>query len=374
MKILILSCTTGEGHNSCAHAVLEELQSRGLEAALADALEIADEASSHVISTSYDAIITKAPKAFGAMYKAAEVLNATGLTSPVYLVNAAHARRLAAFIEDNGFDTLICTHLFPLQALTFLRHKGEMPHGCYGVLTDYTCIPFWNETDVDAYFLPHESVREECIAAGMDADKLFVTGLPVSSRFISGLSKEEAREKLGIPAEKKVYLVMTGGVGCVHAQPLCEELLRLGGEDMAVYVLAGRNQELKDSLDTLFKDETRVTALPFTHEVNLYMKAADVLITKPGGITTTEAAAARIPLVHTNAIPGCETRNADLFSSLGMSCYAESNEEAARCAYELVTTPGRAQKMREAQCLHINPHGARNAVDLVLKLEACRRS
>ncbi len=368
MKVLILSCNTGEGHNSAARAVYEEFCRRGSDCTMVDALGIVGARSSRAVSSTYSSIITHVPRAFGAIYRAGELYNSTGLTSPVYYVNAAHAKKLRAFIAAGGYDCVVSTHLFPMETLTRLKKTGALSVKCYGILTDYTRIPFWNETDMDAYFLPHKSVKIECIQSGMPSERLYVTGLPVSARFCAPMTKREARAVLSVPEGKKIILAMTGGVGCGNAPLLCEELLKEADAETAVYVLTGRNGELKDRLDAAYRADGRVHAVPFTDKVNFYMRAADVLITKPGGITTTEAAASRVPLIHAAAIPGCETKNAALFESLGMSLWAKSESEAARCAALLLGDSERSERMTAAQAANIDPHGAANIVDLVMQL------
>lgn len=116
-------------------------------------------------------ISTKAPELFGMMYHAGAMYSATGVTSPVYLANIRHARQLREFILARGYDAVVCSHLFPMETLTFLRRHEDLPVRCYGVLSDYTCIPFLAETELDGYFLPHTDVRADCVSAGMPGGK-----------------------------------------------------------------------------------------------------------------------------------------------------------------------------------------------------------
>ena len=133
MKVLILSCNTGEGHNSAARAIYEELCARNIRCKRVDALRIAGEKLSRNISTAYSTIVSRAPKAFGAIYKAGELFNATKITSPVYYANAAYAKKMHCYIAKNDFDMIITTHLFPMEALSWLKRKGKLSAApCYG--------------------------------------------------------------------------------------------------------------------------------------------------------------------------------------------------------------------------------------------------
>ena len=201
MKILLLSCSTGEGHNHCALAVKEALDARGHETSFLDMLHMFGDPGPLSFDKILNRISTKAPDVFGMMYHAGAMYSATGVTSPVYMANIRHARQLNAFIRDNSYDAVVCSHLFPMETLTFLRRWERCDVKCCGILSDYTCIPFLAETDLDAYFLPHSEVRELCIQAGMPAEKLIVSGMPVAARFLAPMDKAAARAALGLPAD-----------------------------------------------------------------------------------------------------------------------------------------------------------------------------
>lgn len=367
MKVLILSCNTGEGHNSAALAVYEAMCGIGINCDVVDALRFIGEKPSSIVSSSFNSIVVHAPVVFSLAYKAGDLYSSTKMTSPVYLVNTIYASRLYEYITGHHFDAVVCTHLFPMETLTYVRRKYDLTAKCYAVLTDYTCIPFLEETDMDAYLLPHEDVMAECIKNGISQNRLIVTGLPVAKRFISRMTKTAARNYLIFPADKKMYLIMTGGLGCGNAMEMVATILKGKRGETAVYVLVGRNSDLKDLIQKKYKKDERVEAVTFTEKVNIYMSAADVLLTKPGGISSTEAAAVNVPLVHAMAIPGCESRNAEFFSKRGMSLYSRSIKQAAEYADLLVGDKERATKMLAAQWEQIDAQGAENIAELVAR-------
>ena len=366
MHILLLSCSTGEGHNHCARAVREALEVRGHTTDFFDLLHLFGEPGPIGVEGLLNVISTKAPNLFGLMYKAGERVSALGVTSPVYVVNMNYGRKLCDLINEKGYDAVVCSHLFPMETLTFIRRWFSIRAKCYGILSDYTCIPFLAETELDAWFLPHEDVRLECVQAGIPEERLVVTGMPVAAAFRGGLSKDEARAMLDIPAEKKLYLVMTGGIGCGDALGLCGRLLALPDEDALICVLAGRNRELLDRLEEAYGGSPLVRAVPFTDQVFAYMRAADVLLSKAGGISSAEAAVANVPLVHTMMIPGVETKNAEFFARLGMSLMADTPDEAARFADRIVYDGKTAERIKAAQRAHMLPDGAEKIADHVI--------
>ena len=366
MKILILSCNTGGGHNSAALAVQEALHERGAWAEIVDPLSFAGDAAKEAASNLYNSIIRNVPRAFGVIYRVGELADSALPKSPVYMANALYADKLLAYIRRENIDAVVSTHLYGMEAMTAIRKKlGErVPN--YGVLTDYTCIPFFSDTQLDGYFIPHRDLRGELAAKGIDEKLMYDTGIPVSARFSQRLGQSEARERLDLPRRGAVYLVMTGGVGCGNVSEICDGLRAGDDSDFLACVLTGRNEELRAELAERYRGEPRVRPVEFTREVSVYMNAADVLITKPGGLSSTEAAAARVPLVHWITIPGCEERNADFFSARGMSVQTRSPGEAASLAVALARDPVACAAMRKRQAEEINPYSARDAVSHVL--------
>ena len=349
MKVLILSCDTGEGHNSAAAAVAGALTRKGIENRVFDPLVLAGKYAERFVSGAYTTIMKKAPSAFNALYRAGDIYSSTGITSPVYHANARYAANLRAFIETNGYDRVVCTHLYPMETLTAIRKAGDFTVPCYGVLTDYTCIPFLAETDLDGYFIAHEDLRAELVEKGIPSDRIIVTGIPVDEKFAHHMEKAAARNYLAIPQNQDVFLVMSGGIGVGNAGAICDEILRRHSGAFTVYILVGRNSDLKQTLDEKYAGNEHVRIVTFTKKVNVYMNAADVMISKPGGLTSTEAAVAQVPLVQLLVYTACEAPNIAFFSSHGLSERAENAADAAEKAVALVRDKARAEAMREAQ-------------------------
>ena len=366
MKILLLSCLTGNGHNSAACAVKKELEKRGVESVIKDPVSFRSERAMRMVTSTYNNMIRKIPKVYGAVYKAGVLYDSTGLTSPVYRINAGYAKRLNTYIEENGIDAVICTHLFGMLAMTAIKRKIGSKVPAYGVLTDYTNIPFLPETDIDGYFVPHEDIKEQLVQREMEAEKIYCTGIPVDMKFAEHYEKHQAREMLGMPQDKKIFLIMTGGVGCENMIKLCNDLMKRNIENSVIYVLVGKNEVIKNKLDEKYSSTGSVFTVPFTDKVNVYMCAADVMLSKSGGLSSTEAAVANIPFVSVKSIPGCETENARFFTSKGMSLNADSDKQAIDYACELAFDKEKADNMILAQRENINPNAARDIVDLVL--------
>lgn len=350
MKTVILTCSTGQGHNSAALAVREALEERGAVCEVRDALAFLGDNVSDAITGAFVNIAVKTPRAFGFMYAAGEFIRSDKRKSPVYFANALYAENLRRYLEEEEVDAAVCPHLFPAEALTYLKRKHALPARCYYVSTDYACIPFLEETDMDVVFTPHADLSGQFVRRGIRPERLFPTGIPVRNEYLSSQNRADARALLDLPAGLPCYLVMTGGEGCGDAGTLTKKLLeRLKNRDARIVVLTGRNAALRESLETRFGEDVRVHAVAFTERVPLYMDACDVLLTKPGGISSTEAAVKGIPIVHTPPIPGVETHNAQFFAERGMSILAPTEDSAAENAIRLAGDAEQCARMLAAQ-------------------------
>lgn len=363
MKVLILSCNTGQGHNTAGKALLEALTQRGIPAEMHDALRFGGEKTSVIVSGGYVKMTQVRPAMFGRLYRAGAAISNPYIKSPVYFANSLYAKKLMRFITDNGFDTVLCPHLFPAEALTWLRRRRGLKVRVYGVATDYTCTPFWEETDVDCFFIPHAALRAEYERKGFAPERLMETGIPVSRAFRSKLDMHTARAQLGLEQDKTLYLLMSGSMGFGDVPEIVSNLLSLIGPDARVLVLVGSNQRLKDTLVTRFQDDMRLIPVDYTTQVAAYMDACDVVLTKPGGLTSTEAAVKNVPFVHTAPIPGCETENARFFGSHGISLPTATPLESAQAALLLTTDEALRRRQLACQREQINARAADDIVD-----------
>ena len=151
MKALILSCNTGGGHNSAGRAVAEEFVSRGDEAYVLDYLTLAGQGVSRIVGNGYVQIVKKTPKLFGVAYHLGMLVSRLMKKSPVYYLNGRMARYLDEYLQENPVDVIIMPHLYPAETITYMKRKGMKLPLTVAIMTDYTCIPFWEETDCDYY-------------------------------------------------------------------------------------------------------------------------------------------------------------------------------------------------------------------------------
>lgn len=349
MKILILSCNTGQGHNTAGKAVAEAFERRRIAWEMKDVMQFASHSVSKKVEDIYVKVTTKTPWLFYGAYKAGEWISSSKRKSPVYLANISYARNLYAYIKKEQIDAVVMPHLFPAEALTYIRRHFDKTIPCYGIATDYTCIPFWEETELDYYFVPPQEAYDSFVQKGIPPKKLLPTGIPVSEKFYGNMDKDKAREILNLPKNKTIFLVMTGSMGYGETTTLVEGLAKQGRDGIAIVVMTGHNLELKQRLEREEYGVTQVEALPYTDRISLYMDACDVLLTKPGGLTSTEAAVKCVPMIHTKPIPGCETMNADFFSKHGLAVCTDTTSSAVSEAFLLAGDADRQTNMKQQQ-------------------------
>ena len=364
MKVLVLSCNTGQGHNTAGKAVQEEFLRRGIECDIVDALAFGGATFTKGTSYAYNQIVVKTPKLFGYGYRFCGAISTDRVKSPAYLVNKLYRRHTWRYIVRGGYDTLVMPHVFPAQTITSIRRHYPLDAGCYHVSTDYTDIPFLEDLDVDAIFVPHEQLLPDFKARDIRSP-LVATGIPVSARFLERKPQAQARNELGLPADVPVYLLMSGSMGFGNLTDLIRALLQRGPKSAHLVVMGGNNEALKADLRREFAGQ-RVTVLDFTDKVSDYMDAADVLFTKPGGLTTTEAAVKTIALVHTAPIPGVESANAAFFSKNKLSVTGENLEELLHNAMPLLESERAREEMRARQAALIHRNTAAEICDYIV--------
>jgi len=359
MKVLILSCNTGQGHNSAAKAVKEQFDSRGIYCEIKDALSFASKRVSRYICNIYSKATIIAPKVAGGAYRAAAKISSSESRSVSYYANMFYSKALYRYIKENGFDTVVMPHVFPAEALTHIKKKYGCDCKTYFIATDYTCAPFTEETVLDGYFIPHEELREEFVTRGIPSERIFATGIPVSEKFKVKTDKISARKKLGLPQDKTILLLMGGSDGAGKVPKMLKLINKKISKDVIIIVLTANNKRLKTKLRKKYSEEKHILIKGFTKDMALYMDACDVFFTRPGGLSTTEAAVKNIPFVHTAAVWDCELPNVRFFAAHGLCGYGgDDMESAVAVAAGMLSDPQFTDTMLEAQRRTVNANAA----------------
>lgn len=329
MKILILTCNTGQGHNSTANSIKEKFKNYNIECESADALSFVSKNMSDFIGNMHTKLYRYAPVLFDRGYELAEKYPSVFADDSVaYNFFCLGVDKLKSFVEEGGFSGIICVHVFSALMVTELVKKHSLPLKTAFVATDYTCSPGVAESNLDAYFIPHEDLVGEFIACGVPEEKIIPSGIPVKDIFYHSGDKNLARRGLNIPYASKHVLMMCGSMGCGHMEDLTEKLKSVMPENVYLTVVCGTNEKLKKKLDKFSSKNLEV--LGFTDKVSILMDSADLYVTKAGGLSVTEAATKRLPLVFIDAVSGCESYNRYFFLTHGMALASNDQSRLPR--------------------------------------------
>lgn len=349
MNVLILSCNTGGGHNACAAALAEECAAQGIPCATEDALRFISPAASRFISNWHVRIYRHAPGLFRVGYRAAEEHPAQFREgSALYRYFSQGAERLSGFLAGGGYDTVICTHPFAALMVSEVT-KTHLPalRTCL-IATDYTCSPSVKDSALDRYFIPADSLGPDFLGGGVTSERLRACGIPVRQMFRDHGRKADAKRALGIdPAHR--HLVMTcGSMGCGPIMSIAQRIALHLAADQELTIVCGTNARLYRRLRFLFSRTANVHVRSYVRDMALLMDSADLYLTKPGGISVTEAASMRLPMVFIDAVAGCETYNKDFFLRAGGAVTGKTPAEIARMSLRLLSDEPALEKMGSA--------------------------
>lgn len=346
MKVLVLSCDTGGGHNTCGRAVTEACRQRQIPCGMDDAFRFVSPALSRCVSYGFDRVYRYTPGLFGAGYRFSEnhprAFRRRSAACRFWILGA---KKLARLIREQGYDTIVCTHIFSGMLATEARNRHGLTVKTCFVATDYTCYPGSGSFDLDYYYIPHEELRKKYEAAGVPTERIRVSGIPVREGFLRRGEKAAARRTLGLPEECRHLMVMCGSMGCGPMEEMSELLLEKLPRNGFVSVLCGNNRSLAETLERRCGGDARFRIYGFTDLVPQLMDSADLYLTKPGGISVTEAAHKGLPMVFIDAVAGCETHNMRFFLERGAAVTADDVAALTETCLALLEEPARLAEM-----------------------------
>lgn len=370
-KVLIMSASTGGGHNRAARAIKEELESRtidnmSIECEIVDSLKLVNNTMDKVISRGYEKSALYTPKAYGSVYRFSETTIASKNEFKTNPLTSLMARKFKHLLNESTPDLIIGTHPFPMIALSTLKKNNNNIHSLsrsesfykstkvdippmISVLTDYTTHSTWIQNEIDYYIVGHEYVKELLVYEGVDSEKVKAFGIPVEKSFLSHRDRETVLTELGLSPEKLTVLLMGGSFGAGNIKETLEDLIAID-RDFQILVITGRNEHLKDKLSKML-DSTihnkNICLLGYTNKMNDILASIDVLISKPGGLTTTEALLNDVPMIVPYFIPGQEEENLDFLTNCGAALRTTKKYSLPVLLKVLIDDPSRLDNLRK---------------------------
>lgn len=364
-SFLLVTASIGSGHEKAAAAI-----AAGIRQSFPDArLETVDFTSWHTsvinacMKNCYLKMLAFVPNLYEFMYHFTAGKKKGGFVQNVLAY--AMSRAIKKLIRKYQPDAIICTHPFPAEAASHLSAEWRKRFFSAAVITDYSVHQMWICPHMDAYFVGCEFMKKQLVADGIRENIIHVTGIPVDDIFHSHPSKEKCRELLGLEADQPVILMMGGGLGLGNMIPALEQLESIK-ERLQVLVAAGRNAELHQKAEILAAaSHHAVKVFGYTDKISQMMGAADILVTKPGALTLTEAMSMHLPMVLHEPIPGPETDNARYMSGCGAAVWLHAGDNLAYILQNLLTNSCLLTYMSLAAMKHGRSEAVQDIIDVI---------
>jgi processive 1,2-diacylglycerol beta-glucosyltransferase len=367
-RVLILSVAAGYGHMSVSNALSGYLRAHGCDCTVLETVEAINPLLGELQKFGNDVVVKGFPTLYGGIYRSAERRTppSEDVETPRLLL-PAFADRLSDVIDAHPSDVIVCTHIFPAQVVALLKRKNRLSQPVFGIVTDYTIHPRWEETaGLDGYVTASPLLANQFAKKGLDPSRMLPFGIPVDERFTFRSDPAEARRRFELDPDRFTLLLMGGGGGHLAMDRVIRELDCLG-PDFQIVAVAGRNRPLLKRLQQL-QTRKRLKVFGFTEQVDLLMDAADVAITKPGGVTVSECMAKGLAMILMKPIPGQEERNREFLLNHGLAMSASPTCPLDETLFQLLSDPQQLESMRRSVARFARPFATRDLGDFILTL------
>jgi len=351
-KVMIFYGSYGGGHLSDARSIKEyiEVNYKNTEVQLVDCIEYVNKMVNKVTTTAYTELAKKAPWAWGYVYKKAEKGFMARVTTDS---NKLMAYKLNRLIQEFNPDYVISTHPFSSQMCAYLKKKNKAHFKLATIMTDYAPHDQWllYPEEVEYFFVAHNGMRDALINKGISKAKVYATGIPLSNRFLEHYNKKEILAELGLKQGKKRILFFAGGeLGLGKNATL--EVLKTFAEhfhNIQIIAIAGRNKDMKEKFEEVVENTSRedsIKILEYTNKVPELMSISDLVVTKPGGLTTTESLASGLPIIVINPIPGQEEENATFLEQNDVGIWIRKEDNIKEVLENILGNPEKMLEMK----------------------------
>ena len=352
-KILIFYASFGGGHLSAANSIKQCIDENfdGYETNLIDCFLYVNKPINKISTIVYKEMAKKFPWAWGEVYRHSQRGPIAHISSTA---NNLMAKKLLKLLREYAPDVVISTHPFGSQMVSYLKRKALVDCKLATIMTDFAPHEQWlvGKEQVDYFFVSHEKMRQELIDDNIPAEKVFATGIPISKRFLMNYDRTEVMNSFNLNLNKKVILLFGGGefgLGREQTLKILKSFITHSTQHQIV-AISGKNEKMKESFEKLVEElhsENMVRVLPYTTQVPELMSIADFVVTKPGGLTSTESLVSGLPMVLINPIPGQEEENAKFLEDSGVGIWLKQKENCDEIIIELLNNEDKLNQMRK---------------------------
>jgi processive 1,2-diacylglycerol beta-glucosyltransferase len=369
----VLSASVGAGHLRAAQAVELALRKVAPDAAVRnlDVLQLTNAAFRRIYGKSYLDLVNKAPHVLGYFYDRLDRpptrVGKRGDRLRL-LVQKLNLKRFTQLLRDEPADLVINTHFLPAEIIASLRRDGKLSVPQVTVTTDFETHRLWVNQPCDRFFTATEEGAEYLHTWGIPRGDTRVTGIPIHPSFAQGKSRRECLARQGLVGDRPVVLQLAGGFGVGPIEQIYRQLLAVP-RPLEVVAVTGRNEDARKQLQAVpVPERHRAKVLGFTDQIDELMASADLLVSKPGGLTTSEALASGVGMVVVNPIPGQESRNSDYLLENGAAIKVNNLATLAHKLTTVLETAGRVEQLRANAARLGRPRAAFTVAEEALKL------
>ncbi len=318
-----------------------------------------------VVNRMYLHMLKRAPFIWEYLYDNPNVAEAT--RDAQELLRLAGSLKLKKMLRKVRPSAVICTQAMPAIAIAAEKRTGRYRGPLIGVVTDFGVHGYWILPEIDLYLVGHDDVKRELIQRGVAAERIRVTGIPIRPKFGETVDPFQAKQKLRLNPNKKTLLIMGGGHGLGPLDEIVASIKTMPINIQTV-IVCGKNRGVQKKILKLIGGDPDFHLYGYVKDTSVLMSASDILITKPGGLTCSEALAKELPMIVTSPIPGQEERNVRFLLKYQLARLAQSPEDLLHTLIDLVRHPKKIASMRQRARLIAKPHSAWEASRLIFDL------
>jgi len=372
-RVLLLSATSGAGHVRAAQALEKAFLARGdCVVEHIDGLQYVSKLFQRAYDKAYISMVRRAPELMGVLYDRTDrPWHHPRRRLALDRLNTGPMIRLLKQMQP---DVCVATHFLPAEILAWLIAKKKLRARNAIVVTDYDVHAMWLCRTVDRYYLAIEEAAEYLAHLGVPREKLRITGIPIDPLFAVPVNRADARKHLALDPDATLILISAGGYGIGPVEQLVKDLLALQ-KPWQIAAIAGKSEKTRKRLEEVAKTAgdlssgaAKLCPVGFTTEMEKYMAAADLMVGKAGGLTTSEALSRGLPMALIEPIPGQEERNADHLLEAGVAIRCNNLPAAAWKIAKLLDDANRLMQMREAAGRLGRPAAAAGIAEDALRL------
>lgn len=371
-KILIFYAAYGGGHLNAAKSIKEYIDDNynNCETELIDCMKYVNKHIEKITTAAYMEMAKKMPWAWGKIYNDSQKGPLAHISSRS---NMIFAIKLSKLLREKQPNIIISTHPFGSQMCSYLKRKGKLSAKIATIMTDFSPHDQWlvGHEYTDYFFVAHNKMKEYLISKNVCESKVFATGIPISSRFLKNYNKKEILNDLKLVENKKTILFFAGGeFGLVRKNTLKTfEVLISKFNNIQVIAIAGKNEKIKLNFENIVKTynkEDNVKILEYTNKIPELMSISDLVVSKPGGLTTSESLASNLPMILINPIPGQEEENAEFLESIGTGIWIRKGTSPYDIFKDVLSNPEKLENMKNNTKILSKKHSTENICKTIL--------